>query len=75
MMFEYSLRATRGDPTREAVSPRAPTDGLENYTSGSIQEAEDLPSRDMIGAQNNHKPEVLINLLKALVWFWIIDET
>jgi hypothetical protein len=34
-MSDYRPRATRGDPLREVVYPRAPIDRLGNYTSGS----------------------------------------
>jgi hypothetical protein len=62
MMSEYQPRATRGDPLREAASPRAPTDGFRNYISGSARKPRISPLEDMIGARNDHKPEVLTDL-------------
>ena len=61
-MSEYQLRAARGDPMREAVSPRTPMDELRNYTSGSIRKPRISPLGDMTGAQNDHKPRVLTDL-------------
>jgi hypothetical protein len=47
---------------REAVSPRAPTDRLRVYTSGSVRKLRISPLGDMTGARNNLKPRVLMDL-------------
>jgi hypothetical protein len=47
---------------REATSPRVPTYGLANYTSGSVGKPRISPPGDMIGARNNRKPRVLKDL-------------
>ena len=62
MMSEYQPRATRGDLMREAVSPRAPIDGLRNYTSGSVKKLRISPLGDMTKARNDHKLGVLMDL-------------
>jgi hypothetical protein len=61
-MSKYRPRGTRGDPPREVVSTRAPTDGVRNYTSGLAKKPRISPLEDMIGARNDHKPEVLTDL-------------
>ena len=61
-MSEYRPPAARGDPTREAASPRSPIDGLGNYTSGLVRKPRISPLGDMTGAQNDHKPRVLMDL-------------
>ena len=47
---------------REAASPRAPIDGLENYTSGSVEKPRISPLGDMTKAQNDRKLGVLMDL-------------
>jgi hypothetical protein len=47
---------------REATSPRALTDGLGNYTSGSVRKLRISPLGDMTGAWNDRKPGVLTDL-------------
>jgi hypothetical protein len=47
---------------REAASPRVPIDGLRNYTSGSVGKSRISHLEDMIGAQNERKPRVLMDL-------------
>ena len=47
---------------REVGSPRVPTDGLRNYTSGSVKKPMISHLGDMTGAWNDHKPEVLTDL-------------
>ena len=44
------------------MSPQAPTDGLGNYTSGSIRKPGISRLGDMTGAWNDHKPRVLVDL-------------
>ena len=61
MMSEYRPRAACGDPTRAAVSPRAPIDGLGNYMSGSVGKPRISPLWDMTGAWNDRKPRVLMD--------------
>ena len=61
-MSEYRPRATHGDPMREAASPRAPIDGLENYTSGSVEKPRISPLGDMTKARNDRKLGVLTDL-------------
>jgi hypothetical protein len=61
-MSEYRSRAARGDPPREAASPRAPTDRLGNYTSGSNRKLRISPLGDMTEARNDRKPMVLMDL-------------
>jgi hypothetical protein len=47
---------------REAASPRAPIDGLGNYTSGSVEKPRISPLGDMTKAQNDYKLGVLTDL-------------
>ena len=49
-------------PTREAAIHRVPTDGLRNYTSGSIGKPRIFPLGDMTRARNDRKPGVLMDL-------------
>ena len=44
---------------REAASPRAPIDGLRNYTSGLVRKLRISPLGDMTRAWNDLKPGVL----------------
>jgi hypothetical protein len=62
VMFEYRPRAAHGDPPREAASPRASTDGLENYMSGSVRKPRISPLGNMTRARNDYKPRVLMDL-------------
>jgi hypothetical protein len=64
-MFEYRPRAVRGDPKREAVSPRALIDELGIHTSGLVNKPRISPLGDMIGAPNDRKPRVLTGLLPS----------
>jgi hypothetical protein len=41
------------------MSPRAPKDGLVNYTSGSVRKPRISPLGDMTRARNDRKPGVL----------------
>ena len=61
-MFKYRPRAAHGDPAREAASPQALTDELENYMSGSAGKPRISPLGDMTGAWNDRKPRVLTDL-------------
>jgi hypothetical protein len=61
-MFEYRPRAARGDPSREAASPQAPIDRLGNHTSGLVWKPRISPLRDTIGARNDRKLEVIMDL-------------
>jgi hypothetical protein len=47
---------------RETASPQAPIDGLRNYTRGSVEKPSISPLGDMIGARNDHKSRVLMDL-------------
>jgi hypothetical protein len=62
MMFEYWPRAAHGDPPREAASPQASIDRLENYTNGSFRKPRISPSGNMTRAWNDYKPRVLTDL-------------
>ena len=44
------------------MSPQVPTDGLRNYTSGSVRKPWISPLGDMTRAWNDHKPRVLTDL-------------
>ena len=54
--------AACGDAMREAASSRVSTDRIGNYTSCSVKKRRISFLRDMIGAQNDHKPGVLTDL-------------
>jgi hypothetical protein len=46
-------------------APQVLTDGLRNYTSGSIRKPRISPPGDMTRARNDHKPGVLKDLLAS----------
>ena len=55
------------------MSPRAPTDELGNYMSGSVGKLRISPLGDMTGARNDRKPGVLMDLTTSSMGIMILD--